>query len=138
MSSYVPGYEHDVFISYSHANNYAGWISTFRQKLDARLQERVPPGATFFRDTETLQGNDDLTPTVVDGIRSSAVLVMIVSRSYVTRPWCLKECKEFITANEQRGIKGRIFPVRYDDVSPAEYQRFVGEKLGYEFFAKDP
>jgi len=138
MSSYVPGYEHDVFISYSHANNYAGWVSTFRQKLDARLKERVPPGATFFRDTDTLQGNDDLTSTVVDGIRSSAVLVMIVSRSYVTRPWCLKECNEFITANEQRGIKGRIFAVRYDDVSPAEYQRFVGEKLGYEFFAKDP
>jgi|GEM_PF-2109314 len=134
--SYVPGYPFDVFISYSHANNHAGWISNFRQKLDARLKERVPPGATFFRDTDSLQGNDDLTPEVLEGVRGSAVLVIIVSRSYVTRPWCLKECKAFLEANAQRGIKGRIFPIRYDDISPSEYQQLIGEKLGYEFFGK--
>jgi len=138
METYVPGYEYDVFISYSHANNYEGWVSKFREKLDARLKERVPPGATFFRDSDSLQGNDDLTPELVGGIRSTAVLVPIVSRSYVTRPWCQKECQEFTAANAERGLAGRIFPVRYDDVSPAEFQKFVGEKLGYEFFARSP
>jgi hypothetical protein len=135
--SYVPGYEYDVFVSYAHANDQEGWVSTFRQKLEARLKERVPPGATFFHDTGTLRGNDDLTPTLVSGIRGSAVLVMIVSRSYVKSAWCLKECKEFLAANAQRGTRGRIFVVRYDDISPAEFQQFAGEKLGYEFFAND-
>ncbi|MCL4203182.1 MAG: TIR domain-containing protein [Pirellulaceae bacterium] len=138
MEPYVPGFDSDVFISYSQANNHAGWITKFRQQLEARLKERVPPGAVFFRDTDSLQGNDDLTPEITRSIRSTAVLVAVVSRSYVTRPWCQKECLEFQAANADRGLTGRIFPVRYDDVSPAEFQKFVGEKLGYEFFAKSP
>ena len=32
--AYVPRFEYDVFISYSHANNFEGWISKFRQKLE--------------------------------------------------------------------------------------------------------
>lgn len=138
VKAYVPGFEYDVFVSYSHANNSEGWVSKFRQKLDARLKERVPPGATFFRDADSLQGNDDLTPKIVGGIRNTAVLVAVVSRSYLTRPWCQRECDEFKAANAKRGLNGCIFPVRYDDVSPAEFQKFVGEKLGYEFFAKSP
>ncbi|MBC8002295.1 MAG: hypothetical protein H7X97_06875, partial [Opitutaceae bacterium] len=73
MATYVPGFEYDVFVSYSHANNFEGWVSKFREKLDARLKERVPPGATFFRDTESLQGNDDLTPEIIGGIHNTAV-----------------------------------------------------------------
>ena len=129
MATYVPGFDYDVFISYSHANNAERWVSKFREKLDARLKERVPPGATFFRDAESVQGNEELTPEILGGIRKTAVLVAIVSRAYVTRPWCQKECLEFMAANAERGSNSRIFPVRYDDVSPAEYQKFVGEKL---------
>jgi hypothetical protein len=96
----------------------------------------VPPGVVFFRDAETLQGNNDLTPAIVDGIRRTAILVPIVSRSYVTRPWCIQECQEFLKANAERGVDGRIFPVRWDDVSPADFQNLVGQKFGYEFFAQ--
>src|SRR5467141_2260611 len=135
VQTFVPGFEYDVFISYSHANNEdGGWVSKFRRKLDARLKERVPPGVSFFRDTDSLQGNDELTPEIVRGVRNSAVLVVIVSRSYIARPWCQKECREFIEANAERGLEGRVFAVRYDDVSPAEYQKYIGESLGYEFF----
>ncbi len=38
VKAYVPGFEYDVFISYSHANNSDGWVSKFRQKLDVRLK----------------------------------------------------------------------------------------------------
>ncbi|HEX7678090.1 MAG TPA: toll/interleukin-1 receptor domain-containing protein [Thermoanaerobaculia bacterium] len=134
MTTYVPGFECDVFISYSHANDAEGWVARLSQKLDNRLKERIPPGAVIFRDTKDLQGNKELTPEIVRRIRKSAVLIVIVSRSYVTRPWCIKECEEFIAANTQKGLGGRIFPVRYDDVSPADYQKLVGERLGYEFF----
>jgi hypothetical protein len=136
VTPFVPNCECDIFISYSHANNHEDWISIFRKKLEDRLRERVPPGVQVFFDTNSIQGNADLTPEITQTIRKTAILVPIISRSYLTRPWCIRECEEFLAATKDHPVKGRIFPVRYDDVSPAEYQKVLGEKIGYEFYAK--
>jgi hypothetical protein len=134
----VPNFDYDVFISYSHANDHEGWVATFRRKLEARLRERVPAGPVFYHDSHTLKRNEDLTPQLIEGVKESAVFVPIISRNYLSRPWCLKECEQFLSASRALGFEGRIFPVRYDDVSPAEFQKVLGEKVGYEFFAKSP
>lgn len=43
------------------------------------------------------------------------------------------ECQEFCLAYSNR--YGRILPVRYDDVGPADYRKlFGGDVLGYNFF----
>src|SRR5687768_3788995 len=78
MSAYVTGYQFDVFISYSHANKAEGWVTKFRKTLEDRLKERVPSPPVFFQDTAEVQGNEELTPEIVTGIRNCAVLVPIV------------------------------------------------------------
>jgi hypothetical protein len=135
MPAYVPGHQYDVFISYSHANNFEGWVDRFHEKLEARLNEKIP-GVTVFRDTKSLEGNDELTPEVMAAVRSSAVFVAIVSTNYIGRSWCLKECGAF--KETQKDQPDRIFAVRYDEIAPPEYRPLVGEKLGYVFFGKSP
>jgi len=133
--AHTPGYEYDIFLSYSRANDHAGWVTQFEEKLTARLRERLSNEVTVFRDTQSLQGNQELTPELKRAVAGSAVFVPVVSRSYLTRDWCLAECRSFLDVNPDRRWAGRIFPVRYDDVSPAEYQqRFGGDVLGYPFF----
>lgn len=134
--TFVPGFEHDVFISYSHTNNHSGWVTKFRQLLFGLLKERTSNDVTMFRDTDNLQGNDELTPTLLQAIRNAAVLVVVVSQNYLTRPWCLKECTEFINDNHDN-LQRRIFVVRYDDVNVDAYQKVTGEMVGYHFFDRD-
>ena len=127
------GYRYDVFLSYSHANNTEDWVTRFEEKLTARLRERLSNDVAVFRDKLRLHGNEELTPSLREAVTSAAVFVPIISRNYLTRPYCLLECQAFLAANA--GRKGCIFPVRYDDVSPAEFQRVLGGELfGYEFF----
>ena len=102
------------------------------------MKERVPPGATFFRDTDSLQGNDDLTPEIVGGIRNTAVLVADRVAELCDATLVPEGVPGIPDRQCGTGAHRRIFPVRYDDISPAEFQKFVGEKLGYEFFAKSP
>src|SRR5436853_6792683 len=108
--SYVPGFERDVFISYARANDHEGWVSAFCRKLKSRLRE-MEPAVMVFEDTIDVQGNDDLSK-ILHCVRNSAVLVTVMSRSYLTRPWCLDECREFAAVNARRGVQGRIFIVR--------------------------
>ncbi|MCY2996361.1 MAG: TIR domain-containing protein [Planctomycetota bacterium] len=131
--AFVSGCDHDVFISYSRANNHADWVTRFHKQLEARLRERVSAEIDVFRDPE-LSGNQGLTDELKRRLRSSAVVVAVVSRSYLQRPWCQLEIDEFRKAAGQRGVTGCIFPVRYDDVRPAEFQHLLGNDfLGYEF-----
>lgn len=136
MPNYVPGYQYDVFISYSHLNNGEGWVNKFRAKLEARLKERLPEGFELFRDREELPGNAELTPEITDAVRHTAVLVPVVSHGFLKSRWCRQECEEFLKACATRGVRDCVFPVRYDDVDPVEYRKVVGERVGYEFFAR--
>ncbi len=131
--AFVSGCDHDVFISYSRANNHADWVTRFHKQLEARLRERVSAEIDVFRDPE-LSGNQGLTDELKRRLRSSAVVVAVVSRSYLQRPWCQLEIDEFRKAAAQRGVTGCIFPVRYDDVRPEEFVSLLGHDfLGYEF-----
>ena len=36
---YVPGFTNDIFISFAHADNWAGWVKDFQDHLQHRLTE---------------------------------------------------------------------------------------------------
>jgi hypothetical protein len=37
MSSIVPGFEYDIFISYRHNDNKSGWVAAFQKELGATI-----------------------------------------------------------------------------------------------------
>ncbi len=143
--SFLPNYEDDIFISYAHNDNQAlldgqrGWIDNFHQALEKRLQVHLGAKAKIWRDPR-LQGNDYFADTLVEQIPRVAILVSVLSPSYVNSEWCRKEMELFCriasdTGGVRMGNRARIFKVEKVNVPlvklPAELQGMTGYAFYY-------
>lgn len=129
----VPGYLHDVFVSYAQANDHDGWVTRFKDKLTDFLNERLDSEPRVFWDEQSLKPNDELDSAITEAVKRSAVMVVVVSHKYLTRPWCSLEREAFL----QNGNARRVMIVRYDDVSFQDFQEALPKCLGIEFFDDD-
>lgn len=145
--SFLPGFECDIFISYSHVDNRAltegqkGWIDSFHQALEVRLSQVLGSDPQFFRDPK-LAGNDYFESVLTGTLQRTAILVSIVSPRYVESEWCIREFKLFTdvaksTGGLRVGDKSRIFKVMKFPVEDNPHPELDG-LLGYEFFTWDP
>jgi hypothetical protein len=112
--AYVPGFEHDVFVSYAHADDVLDasghrWVTSLVDRLKEALRQRLS-GTTelrWFFDTHALHSNHQLEE-VVAAARRSACFLAIASRSYAERPWTQRELSAFVGA---AGDTRRLFAV---------------------------
>ena len=121
--AYVSGFEHDVFVSYAHADNQAagggetrlGWVTTLRHNLihapgalhkDVYIDPQLKPGAPFDADVRR-------------NVERSALLLIVLSQNYIKSEWCGKELDHFVQTHGDD-------PVRPRDVIVVELCPFVG------------
>ena len=143
--SFLPNYEDDIFISYAHNDNQAllegqrGWIDNFHQALEKRLQVHLGAKAKIWRDPR-LQGNDYFADALVEQIPRVAILVSVLSPSYINSEWCRKEMELFCriaseTGGVRMGNRARIFKVEKINVPlgklPPELQGMTGSAFYY-------
>lgn len=97
------GLNTDVFISYAHADNTLGWITEFEDQLRNRLRE-LGRNAPFevWRDPR-LGGSYILTDEIDTRIKSSGVLISILSPNGLDSEWCQRERKSFEQASGKNG-----------------------------------
>src|SRR4030095_6731367 len=99
--AFVPGYENDVFISYSHIDNSKpinakiGWVDIFEEILRQRLFLRCSPQVKIFRDP-ALQVLGEFSQQLASAISSAAAFISILSNPYVESEWCLRELRQFV------------------------------------------
>ena len=103
--SFVPGVEHDVFLSYAWAdNNYNnGWISYFRRYLLQML--RAGLDRENFREDDIAQldvfidkkgfESSGRVAEIVTHAAQSAFLFVFVGKKYARSTWCAKELAAF-------------------------------------------
>jgi hypothetical protein len=105
---FVPQFETDVFISYSHRDNKAidgdGWVTAFQKRLEDRLGVMLGTDAVVWADAR-MQAGDVITDALQSRLRGAAVLTAIMSPSYVASQWCEWELKGFIQRIQQDGFK---------------------------------
>ncbi len=120
--AFVPGYLHDVFISYACADDSDGLIRGFHELLCASLgalglRVKTPenPNAPVdvFLDRRRLDSGDDLTEQVMTSARSTAVFIAFHSPAYKASSWCPKEAREFAGNYDPKRsrLAGRFFVV---------------------------
>lgn len=142
--SFLPGFEDDIFISYSHIDNQPltdgqqGWISDFHRALETRLSQLLVPEPKVWRDPK-LAGNDYFEDKLIGRIPRIAILISVISPRYISSEWCIREMKEFYRVAESRGgvridDKSLIFKVIKTPVSVENQPQEVKGVLGYEFF----
>src|SRR5262245_38587951 len=94
--AYVPGLEHDIFISYAHIDNEpfgeqaSGWISDFHRNLERRLPMVLGEAAAVWRDPR-LHGNEVTWDVLQYRLEHCAVLVLVMSPRYVESQSCRHE-----------------------------------------------
>lgn len=145
--SFLPNYEDDIFISYAHNDNQAlldgqrGWIDNFHQALEKRLQVHLGAKAKIWRDPR-LQGNDYFADALVEQIPRAAILVSVLSPSYINSEWCRREMEVFCqiandTGGLRLGTRARIFKVEKINVPLGKHPAELQGMTGYAFYYID-
>ena len=96
-----PGYEHDIFVSYAHNDNYGfgghpGWVDVFEDWLFNWLNKRR--GLTklrIWRDKKRMHGNTVFDDAIQNALDSSAIFIALTSRNYLQSDYCRKELSRF-------------------------------------------
>ena len=156
MSSLIPGYEYDIFISYRQKDNKGdGWVSEFVEALKTELESTFKEEISVYFD---INPHDGLLEThdVDDSLKEKLkclVFIPIISRTYCdTKSFAWEhEFKAFVdqASKDQFGLKvklpngnvaSRVLPVQIYDLDNNDTELFesvIGGVLrGIEFIYK--
>jgi hypothetical protein len=95
--AFIPGYEHDVFVSYAHVDDRpfidaaagqersSGWVSTLVRHLKNELAQKVgrSDAVSVWFDSNNLRGNHKLTDEIAARLAHAASFVAILSPGYI-------------------------------------------------------
>ncbi len=117
----VPGFKHDVFVSFSWADNKerlpgeprSRWIDTLKEALTARLADRMRPDpVSVWLDAKDVEGNLPLDEILRGAAGHSALFLLVLSENYLQSRYCRDELEAFLRqAGGDESAKGRIFVV---------------------------
>lgn len=116
--AFVPGFEHDVFISYAHGDD-RDWINRFLDRLQPALN-RLLPGTDIWVDKDDLRKSRNFKQDIPASLMGSAVLISLVSPTYLTRPYCVQQ--------EYRRFAARITAIKQPN------QRFAAAEFAADLF----
>lgn len=143
-TAFVPGFEHDVFVSYAQVDDIPdidskpGWVTNLVDKLRSRLAQQLGGREVFslwMDRKQGLAGNDPIREKIQGTLERTAVMVVIMSPAYLRREWCQLELKEFSEAIQRVKLtNGRIFIVERENVDQAERPAELRNLRGYRFW----
>ncbi|MFL6215563.1 MAG: toll/interleukin-1 receptor domain-containing protein [Blastocatellia bacterium] len=142
---YLPGYQHDIFISYAHVDNAvvseeAGWVTRFREHLDVQLSKRVGRmGAVKIWQDPALEGSQLFDKTIEEAINNSALFIALTSSGYLASEYCQQEVRLFQRKADGEplglavGDRLRFFNVLLGNVPFSEWPAEFGRTSGFPF-----
>jgi hypothetical protein len=142
--SYIPGFGHDLFVSYAHADNapfgpkQSGWVSDFHRNLEIRLSQLLTQSATIWRDPR-LGGAEILWDTLQAHLSEAAVLIAVLSPRYLESSYCRDELDFFVQRCQSSGgltagTRKRILKVLKTSVPLEQHPEIMRDMVGYEFY----
>jgi hypothetical protein len=140
--SYVPGFEHDVFISYASENNRDGWVTSMvrvlaeelGRELERLLGRQFSRESVFF-DTTELRPGQKFPEALQKAAEGSAMLVPVLSPSYLSSDRCDQERRAFLAKlPEGVGAGECLAPILVRPVSPTSLAELLGDAKITVFF----
>jgi hypothetical protein len=143
MAAFLPGYEHDVFVSYAHEEQLGDWTlmlqEDLRKALNFVLLSKLKGKSVEVWIDEILKKNLPLTDQLRTSVDKSALLLIVMSPFYLGSPWCGKEVAWFAAAAGARGkSEGGIFVVHAYPTDRAAWPPVLAELTPFAFFARHP
>jgi len=142
---------HDIFISYGHLDDVSpfgqdrGWVDLLHERLSVLVGQALGYEPSIWRDGHNLQGNDELTGAISEGVKRSLLLVPIISPRYVQSDWCNREIEafhaaEFSAVSAAPKYRSRVFKVIKTPLPQHLLPRepvAIKNLIGYQFYAED-
>ncbi len=140
MSSIIPGYEYDIFISYRQKDNkYDGWVTEFVDNLKRELESMFKDEVSVYFDinpSDYLLETYDVDASLKDKLKC-LIFIPIISRTYCdprSFAWD-HELKAFVNkaSADQFGFKvklpngnvaNRVLPIRIHDLDASDTMLF--------------
>jgi tetratricopeptide (TPR) repeat protein len=98
---------YDLFISYSRRDNLDGRVSDFVTLLREGYGTLTNGGQlSIFFDIRDIKGMDDWRHRILDGIRSSRLLLVFLSPNYLKSEYCAWEFHEYLKHEAARALLG--------------------------------
>lgn len=133
---------HDIFISYAHrddqspAGRECGWVTTLKHWLTVALGRALGRDADIWMDY-ALVANAQVTPTLIDTVRSSRALLLVLSPSYQNSEWCQRELANFLDNNPPGGDREAVFVVEQYPVDRLSLHPRLQELTPVQFWVPD-
>ena len=156
MSSLIPGYTYDIFISYRQKDNkHDGWVTEFVKNLKGELESTFKDEISVYFDINLHDGlleTHDVDASIKDKLKC-LIFIPIISRTYCdpkSFAW-ENEFKAFVeqASNDQFGLKirlpngniaNRVLPIRIYDLENTDiklYESVIGGVVrGIDFIYK--
>jgi hypothetical protein len=138
----VPGFRHDVFVSYAHADDIpvagteVGLVSGLVADLRTEVGRKLNTGIDIWWDHYKLAGNIPVTPEIMTAAGDCASIVVVVSAAYLRSEWCNRERGLFLDLLDRRqsGAAGAVFMVIIDPVDHGSLPPRLRDLTGYSFY----
>jgi hypothetical protein len=132
----------EIFVSYACDDNVVspglksakGFVSALVEQLDYVFKRQGPPKIKLWWDERQLDGLTRIDSAIDEGIKKSALLLVVMSRNWLSRPWCREELKLF---SQQKDYDQRIALVRANFVEQAAHPPELQNIRGFDFFSLD-
>lgn len=138
---YVPGFDHDVFLSYAHIDNEDDgarprWVKSFGKQLSAKLLSQVGEMVHVWWDDSDLDRSQVFDEVIEKAVKSSAIMLSLISPTYLNREYCKQELAWFSSGGGVKTASGhsRIFTVQLFRLPFAEWPAACHGTSSFEFF----
>jgi tetratricopeptide (TPR) repeat protein len=97
---------YDLFISYSRKDNSNNRVTELKEKIESEYLEFAKEELKCFFDKEEIKGMDDWKQRLLQGLKSSDLLLLILSPNYLDSPYCEWEIVEYLKYEYARATQG--------------------------------
>ena len=108
---------YDIFISYSRRDNAQGRVTELKERIEADYRAFAGEELNCFFDRDDIHGMEDWRHRILDGLRQSSLLLLVLSPAYVASPYCEWEVIEYLKYEHSRAAQGQgVAPVYFVEI----------------------
>lgn len=98
--------QYDLFISYSRRDNEKGRVTELKKQIEADYFDFTKEELHCFFDMEEIKGMEDWKQRLLQGLKDSHLLLLILSPNYLASPYCEWEIVEYLKYEYARTVQG--------------------------------
>jgi TIR domain len=134
---------YDLFVSYAHSDDEIpagaknGWVTTLAEELKKMLRLKLGgSGARIWMDHQ-LAANANVLDTLLATLRSSRILLLVMSPGYHQSVWCQRELGNFLVQSAVEKRQDNVFVVDVGLVPREEWHSALQALTTIRFWEKE-